>query len=959
MKKSAIIVLIAACVLTFVLPLAAKEPAKEPVLRLNTGMHTGALKRVDVDAQGKYMVTCADDKTALLWDARSGQVLRTMRPPIDAANEGKLFSCAISRDGKIVATGGWTGYDWDGENTIYLFNTQTGEMTGRIPGLENVINDIEFSPDGKYLAASLGRANGVRVFDTSGWKLLHALKGYGDNTYSVTFDRTGRLGTVSYDGKVRLYSPGFKLLKEVATTGGRRPFNLAFSPDGSKIAVGYDDTWTVQVLDGYSLELLYEPDVQGSEQFYKFDKVCWSLDGSYLYGVGGYSLYRDKTWWRVIRRWSDGGKGSYQEFNGGLNNIMDIKTLPDGSLVYGSAFPDVGRMDGEGNVKYFVKGATNDFRAKDQSHFRLNADGTSVGFTPFGKNAIMFSLEERQLHEKGASFPSPRQSAGGTSVTDWANTQKVKVNGNLISFLEDYELSRSLDVADSGDFFVIGADWSIYCMDREGSQLWKVTAPGVAWAVNISDDEKVVAIAFGDGTVRWFRTKDGQELLSLFVHAENHTWVVWTPSGYYDCSPGGQDLIGWHINNGKNAAADFYPVSRFAQRFYRPDIIQLVLKKQSVDDAVAQANRDKGLKADDRSIVESLPPVITIVSPESGYQSTQETIELTLLVKTPENDPVTEIKVLVNGRPSKSEQRGINIKPKSKAGERRSVMVSIDEGENEISALAKNSNGYSVPSTVRVFFSKPNPQEFVIKPKLYVLAVGVSQYEDPELRLNFASKDAGDFAQFLKSQQGSLYREVVVKALIDTGATKDEILDGLDWISKETTSKDVAMIFFAGHGVNDSTGIYYYLPVNANRDKLKRTSVPFSDIKNTVAALAGKALFFVDTCHSGNVMGARRGISDITGVVNELASSENGVVVFASSTGSQYSLESPDWGNGAFTKALIEGLNGGADYRRSGRITVNMLDLYISERVKELTGGKQTPTTTKPQTVPDFPVIVR
>ena len=94
------------------------------------------------------------------------------------------------------------------------------------------------------------------------------------------------------------------------------------------------------------------------------------------------------------------------------------------------------------------------------------------------------------------------------------------------------------------------------------------------------------------------------------------------------------------------------------------------------------------------------------------------------------------------------------------------------------------------------------------------------------------------------------------------------------------------------------------------------------------------------------------------GFVNELASAENGAVVFASSTGRQYSLEDPAWGNGAFTKAVVEGLSGKADYAKKGKITINMLDLFISERVKELTKGQQTPTTTKPQTVPDFPIAV-
>ena len=137
-----------------------------------------------------------------------------------------------------------------------------------------------------------------------------------------------------------------------------------------------------------------------------------------------------------------------------------------------------------------------------------------------------------------------------------------------------------------------------------------------------------------------------------------------------------------------------------------------------------------------------------------------------------------------------------------------------------------------------------------------------------------------------------------------------------------------------------------------------RTCVRFSDIRETVASIAGKALFFIDTCHAGSAMGKRRGLDDLTGMVNELSSAENGAVVFAASTGRQSSMEDDRWHNGAFTKALVEGLSGKADYGGKGRITVNMLDLYLSERVKELTGGKQTPTTTKPQTVPDFPVVV-
>mgnify|MGYP004365435877 CR=1 FL=1 len=52
------------------------------------------------------------------------------------------------------------------------------------------------------------------------------------------------------------------------------------------------------------------------------------------------------------------------------------------------------------------------------------------------------------------------------------------------------------------------------------------------------------------------------------------------------------------------------------------------------------------------------------------------------------------------------------------------------------------------------------------------------------------------------------------------------------------------------------------------------------------------------------------------------------------------------------------GLEGEADYTKDGAITVNELELYIAERVKALTDGEQTPTMSKPQTIPDFPLAV-
>jgi uncharacterized caspase-like protein len=313
---------------------------------------------------------------------------------------------------------------------------------------------------------------------------------------------------------------------------------------------------------------------------------------------------------------------------------------------------------------------------------------------------------------------------------------------------------------------------------------------------------------------------------------------------------------------------------------------------------------------------------------------------------------VTTIKGLVDGRPI-IQTRGLQIVGNEDLVQE--LQLPVPQHDSTVAIIAENRYAASEPATATLRWGGTADIQ-VGKPKLYVLAIGISRYEETRLSLGLAAKDAEDFAAALQRQQGSLYREVAVRLLTDAMATKGNILDGLEWLERQTTSKDVATVFLAGHGVNDRNGDYYFLPTDADTERLKRTGVAFTDLKNTVTALPGKVLFFIDTCHAGNIMGQRRGATDTTRVVNELASAENGVVVFSASTGNQYSMEDQTWGNGAFTKALVEALRGRADYAHTGRITITMIDLYLSERVKALTRGQQTPTTVKPHSVPDFPV---
>jgi uncharacterized caspase-like protein len=165
------------------------------------------------------------------------------------------------------------------------------------------------------------------------------------------------------------------------------------------------------------------------------------------------------------------------------------------------------------------------------------------------------------------------------------------------------------------------------------------------------------------------------------------------------------------------------------------------------------------------------------------------------------------------------------------------------------------------------------------------------------------------------------------------------------------------VIFIAGHGINDDRGNYYFLTHEANLERLRRTALKWIEIEDTVSNLPSKVILLADTCHSGNITGTRR---DTTSAIKSIIDSGSGAVIMSATTGRGYSYEDKSWGHGAFTLSFIEGLKEvKADYNDDKMVTIKEIDLYITNRVKKLTSGKQKPTTVIPNSVPDFAIGVR
>jgi hypothetical protein len=152
------------------------------------------------------------------------------------------------------------------------------------------------------------------------------------------------------------------------------------------------------------------------------------------------------------------------------------------------------------------------------------------------------------------------------------------------------EESRSLAIHPRKDRFVFGENWALEAFDARGQRLWRrnTAADGVASAVNITGDGRLVVAGFSDGTIRWHRMDDGRELISVYV-LDKHNWVAWTPEGFYAATPGAFGVLRWQVNHGFGEAGDTVPISAIP-RLRRPDALALVLQELETTRALGVAD---------------------------------------------------------------------------------------------------------------------------------------------------------------------------------------------------------------------------------------------------------------------------------------------------------------------------------------------------------------------------------
>ena len=235
--------------------------------------------------------------------------------------------------------------------------------------------------------------------------------------------------------------------------------------------------------------------------------------------------------------------------------------------------------------------------------------------------------------------------------------------------------------------------------------------------------------------------------------------------------------------------------------------------------------------------------------------------------------------------------------------------------------------------------------------RLHLLSVGVGTYEqDDHLHLKFAEQDAKVFASAITTTQEPLYT-VEARSLLNQDANKKGIMTTLASIGRHMEAggdNDLAVVFFSGHGAMVGANKLYLLPYDADVREdasLRASAISVDELRDALLELAkhGRVLVLLDACHSGATTISGEKLTNNQDALKGALAAAN-ITVLTSSSGSEFSLEDPKWGHGAFTRALLDALGDPmADPSKIGLISSNSLADYMRQHVPDLTDQQQTP----------------
>ena len=887
-----------------------------------------------------------------LWDGVSGLEKRSFKGPDKSLSANHV---QISLDGKFLISCDDTNYHlWDISNGKLQRSIST--FMKEFPGFGQQ-NYAMFSNDSKYFYTNLpliGTYNlkGTKIRDFKGLEVYNEELGFDEKgIYPVEAKLAKDYGLIRYwninkistkkipvnAGEKIYFSPGVKFIAVASIASAAGGKGDLVSAKNTKVQI-YDGLTGMKITEvrGHTngvTSVVFSSDnswmattstdntirIWNAADFKERLKIE-GLPVTYSYGLAKLLVSPDNS--RLYAIGSQGPLQAYEVASGKLVNQIDLK----GVVASLFAISD--------NNRYLAVAHTK----TDMS--RGNVKGQKIG-TIKGKSLGMFQA---------------------ITVYDVGNGKELKTVNTSATLLQTIKFkpgSTRLVIADfNGGLIEYDLPEGTLVNEYKGHS---------SYIRSIAFNKQGTLLASGsfDGTVRLWNTETGEELIR-YITTDSLNFAAVTKENNYYCSKDAVQKI--HFVSGEKV----FLFEQYDVNFNRPDLVLTkVHGAQELIEAYHNAYKKRiakmGLSEDNISLALANPDLILSKLPEEI--STQNTKITYSLAATDPKNKLLAIHVLINDVPVFG-TAGISVSEPDQSSIQKDIEVELTSGQNLITTYIVNDKGIeSERQSFEVFLENES-----VKPDLYLITIGASEYKEAKWNLTYASKDADDVRTVLKTKN-DLFTNVYDFFLSNQNVTVQKI-NSLHAELKKTKPNDVVVLFYAGHGLLDKDLNYYLATYDINFKNPPENGLPYDALSSLLDNIAArKKVVLIDACHSGEVDKESaiewtkteevkgdlvfRAVGDKTihgktGLENSFElmkylftdlRKSSGATIISAAGGFEVASESKELKNGLFTLCLLEGLkNRKADVDKDGKIMLSELKDYMYKAVPALTKGMQQPT---------------
>jgi WD40 repeat protein len=800
-----------------------------------------------------------------------------------------------------------------------------------------VARTLVFSPNGAFIASASTVDSTIRIWDATTGRQIRSFGAAGVESLSYSPDGA-RIASGSMDNAVRLWDA--EIGSEILTLEGRSSWvrSVAYSPDGRRVAMGSTDR-TIHIWDaGDGRELMA---LAGHTATVR--SVAYSPDGARI--VSGAA---DGS----VRVWDAANGWELLALRGHSSVVRAVACDPTGRfIVSGSSDASIKVWDAETGAELWTFAE----HSGEVNALAYSPDGFSIASGSSDRTVKVWDVgggAPRTLRGHAAEVVSVAYSGSGGRLVSGSTDGTVKLwdaeSGGELRTIPGYSthIKSGLAYSPNGAAFAAAMDdYSVALFDAEsGAQLRRLRGHSdEVYDIAYSPNGQRLVSASLDGTTRIWDAATGRELVQS-IGFTGGEWISITPDGYYAASVLGDRYFNIRVGG------TVYGLELYRPAFYNPYLVHSRLQGRRI-------RNDRSLR---NISIFGVPPALAIINPADGSRLGGAETEL-LVSAAGNNFPIQRFTIHVNdrligqdlmaglaGAGLRAAATGISATEKLPEAAFQ-LPLETESGTNRIEVAVFNGHSMgraAVTVETPRNLSAESPRTL---PNLKILAIGASRYDDPRIdHLAFAVFDARELINSFKDQEGKLYG-TVTGLLIATGElqspTKNTIAREISVFFRDLGSRDTALLFLSGHGANDGDGNYYFLPSDI---RLKADgSIPYQDALN-VEALAGaldvpgRKLLFVDTSHTTGISAVNVRPVDVARLAMDLKPLR--LLLFSSSRGDGFSMESVEHKAGLFTHAIQEGLIGAADIDGNRIISMQELGAYVTGRVLDLSNGLQRPT---------------